>query len=116
MIASLPEAWCDLCLIRTVLRVMVTIEPTFQWRDASHGGSMQARPPCPCCLCMKQGTLYKALFWPISCASPLSGWKPVSNLPLAKHEGRCRTTLVQSPYQHRWMTGSGAVMPGAWSR
>ena len=51
MNASFPEAWGYLRLIRTVLRVMVTIEPTFQWRDASHGGSMQARPPWPICLC-----------------------------------------------------------------
>ena len=45
---------------------MVTIEPTFQWRDASHGGSMQARAPCPLCLCMKQNTVCKTLFRPSS--------------------------------------------------
>ena len=30
-----------LCACRTVLRVQVTVQPTFQWRDASHGNSMQ---------------------------------------------------------------------------
>ncbi|CAL8464110.1 g3645 [Coccomyxa elongata] len=28
-------------ITRTVLRVQVTVQPTFQWRDASHGNSMQ---------------------------------------------------------------------------
>lgn len=28
-------------LRRTVLRVQVTVQPTFQWRDGSHGNSMQ---------------------------------------------------------------------------